>query len=71
MNQKIFAICRTFINFFDFLFLIKMTEPDHIKNIELTMNSDYSSMSTKESQIDPSSQRFPTCIVWTPLPLIT
>lgn len=26
---------------------------------------------TKENQIDPKNDRFPLCIVWTPLPLIT
>lgn len=25
----------------------------------------------KDNQIDPKSDKFPTCIVWTPLPCIT
>lgn len=26
---------------------------------------------SKENQIDPNNNRYPCCIVWTPLPLIT
>ena len=39
-----------------------------------TMSNDLftgSSTKSKEPQIDPINDRFPTCIVWTPLPFIT
>lgn len=39
------------------------------KDPENKMDNNYRQI--RENQIDPKSDKFPTCIVWTPLPCIT
>ena len=39
-------------------------------NLDQNMNTDNKNL-MRENQIDHSIDRFPVCIVWTPLPFIT
>lgn len=44
--------------------------PQTLPGIE-TMNEELLNKSARESHIDASNHRYPCCIVWTPIPLLT